>query len=277
MTVYAEMVAELRNKALRPGALAEPCIEQAYREVLTPGSNAVDGGANIGRHTVELSRCVGDAGTVFAFEPVAEVMVKLLTNLRKQNCKNVCPFSFALSDKIEVVEFTVCTNITALSSLRPRKQWPEHVKPEFEVRKVPASRLDSVVPANKIIDFIKLDLEGAEFPAMRGGRETIDRCRPLIVFENGRQVAANTFGYTAAQFFGFFHAINYDLWMIDGRPLDPKNWLNVGGEPMFYFWATPQEKSAHYLTRFSQWIESAFSIALGRSLQPAIDASSSAS
>ena len=163
MTVYADMVAELHAKALRPGALAEACIEEAYKEVLKPGSNAIDGGANVGRHTVGLSRSVGDAGTVFAFEPVAEVKVKLLANLRKQNCRNVCAFSFALSDKIDVVEFTVCTNRTHLSSLHPRKQWPEHVKPELEVRKVAACRLDSAIPASKTIDFIKLDLEGAEF------------------------------------------------------------------------------------------------------------------
>jgi FkbM family methyltransferase len=261
MTVYAKMLTELREKGLRPGALAEACIEQGYREVLKPGSNAVDGGANVGRHTVGISHCIGDAGTVFAFEPVPEVMVKLLGNLRKQNCRNVCPYTFALSDKIDVVEFTVCTNRTHLSSLHPRKQWPAHVKPELEVRKVAVARLDSVIPVNKNIDFIKLDLEGAEFPAMRGGRETIDRSRPLIVFENGRQVAAEAFGYTEAQFFAFFHAINYDLWMIDGRPLERKSWLNEGA-PMFYFWATPQEKSEHYLARFSPWIESAFTVAL---------------
>jgi FkbM family methyltransferase len=274
MTAYAEMLAELRAKSLRPGALAEACIEQAYTEILKPGLNAVDGGANVGRHTVGLSRRVGDTGTVFAFEPVAEVMVKLLVNLRKQRCNNVCAFSFALSDKIEVVEFTVCTNRTHLSSLRMRKKFPEHIKPELEVRKVPACRLDSAIPANKTIDFIKLDLEGAEFTAMRGGRATIERCRPFIAFENGRQVAANAFGYTEAQFFGFFHAINYDLWMLDGRPLDRKSWIGGAAAPMFYFWATPKEKSTHYVARFSPWIESAFSVALGRSPELEVDDSS---
>jgi FkbM family methyltransferase len=275
MTAYAKMLAELHEKGLRPGVLAEACIEQAYREVLVPGSNAVDGGANVGRHTLGMSRRVGDTGTVFAFEPVLEVVIKLLANLRKQKLKNVCPFPFALSDNIDVVEFTVCVNVTHLSSLRPRTQWPTHSA--LDVRKVPACRLDSVIPVSKNIDFIKLDLEGAEFPAMRGGRETIDRGRPLIVFENGRQFDGDAFGYTAAQFFGFFRAINYDLWMIDGRPLDRKSWLSEPATTMFYFWATPQEKSAHYVTRFSPWIESALPIALESSPRPDIAASSGAS
>jgi FkbM family methyltransferase len=279
MTAYAKMLAELREIGLRPGVLSEACIEQAYREVLTPGSNAIDGGASVGRHTLGMSRCVADAGTIFSFEPVLEIVVKLLANMRKQKCTNVCPFPFALSDSADVVDFTVCTNVTQLSSLRPRKEWPPHVNPELEVRKVPVVRLDSAIPGNKFIDFIKLDLEGAEFPAMRGGRQTIERCRPLIVFESHRQLDADAFGYTDVQFFGFFHAINYDLWMIDGRPLDRKSWQSEPVTSMFYFWATPREKSAHYITRFSPWIESAFSIVLASeiSARPVVEDLSSAS
>ena len=38
---------------------------------------------------------------------------------------------------------------------------------------------------NPRIDFIKIDVEGAEFPVLKGAGKTISRCKPLIIFEFG--------------------------------------------------------------------------------------------
>ncbi len=40
------------------------------------------------------------------------------------------------------------------------------------------------------VDLIKVDAEGYELPALRGGRETIARCRPVVVVEQKRLMAA---------------------------------------------------------------------------------------
>ena len=45
--------------------------------------------------------------------------------------------------------------------------------------------MDNVIPAGVKIDFIKIDVEGAELQVIRGGIETIRRNRPIIVFEHG--------------------------------------------------------------------------------------------
>ena len=51
---------------------------------------------------------------------------------------------------------------------------------EHETNKsIDVTTIDSVV-GNSNIDFIKMDIEGAELPALRGGMSTIIRCRPVL-------------------------------------------------------------------------------------------------
>ena len=45
--------------------------------------------------------------------------------------------------------------------------------------------LDNIIPPNIKIDFIKIDVEGAELGVLKGSTETIKRCKPFIVFEFG--------------------------------------------------------------------------------------------
>jgi hypothetical protein len=50
----------------------EPHVAAALREYCKPGMTVVDVGANIGYHTMLLSRLVGHEGRVMAFEPSSE-------------------------------------------------------------------------------------------------------------------------------------------------------------------------------------------------------------
>jgi hypothetical protein len=44
-------------------------------------------------------------------------------------------------------------------------------------------RIDDLLPEGREVDFIKIDVEGAEFNALRGAASLIRRCHPLIVSE----------------------------------------------------------------------------------------------
>lgn len=50
--------------------------------------------------------------------------------------------------------------------------------------KVPARRLDDLI-GEAPVDFVKIDIEGFEFPALRGGQNIIAREKPVILFEAG--------------------------------------------------------------------------------------------
>jgi hypothetical protein len=57
--------------------------------VVRPGQLIVEAGANIGAHTVGLSRLVGASGALLAFEPQRVVFQTLCANLALNQCKNV--------------------------------------------------------------------------------------------------------------------------------------------------------------------------------------------
>src|SRR5271165_3132248 len=61
--------------------LYERSTTRAIRRWVRPGFIALDVGANIGTHTLELARQVGSMGKVFAFEPTFFAHSKLLRNL----------------------------------------------------------------------------------------------------------------------------------------------------------------------------------------------------
>src|ERR1700681_2393299 len=72
-----------------------------------PGDWVVDVGANVGRYTCHMSRCVGPTGRVLAFEPIAESFALLTANVRTLGVSNVSLFGIALSSTNDMVSMTV--------------------------------------------------------------------------------------------------------------------------------------------------------------------------
>ena len=60
--------------------------------------------------------------------------------------------------------------------------------------------LDELVPADCAIRFVKIDVEGGEVDAVRGGRETLARHQPYVAFEHGARAAA-AYGSSSAELF----------------------------------------------------------------------------
>ena len=73
---------------------------------VAPGSVAYDIGANIGIHTLLLSRLVGQSGQVYAFEPVPALYNRLCENMRlNPSLIAARPIQLALCDRNEIAAF----------------------------------------------------------------------------------------------------------------------------------------------------------------------------
>jgi FkbM family methyltransferase len=55
--------------------------------------------------------------------------------------------------------------------------------PRGETVEAEVVRIDDAVPADRDVGLVHLDLEGYELRALRGGLETIRRCRPIVIIE----------------------------------------------------------------------------------------------
>jgi hypothetical protein len=85
--------------------------------------------------------------------------------------------------------------------------------------------LDDILSAyRQRLRFIKLDLEGGEYHAIRGGFSRIREDHPFIVFENGREEAAALYGYSRAEWFDLLASLGYSVFDLFGWPFRPNDW-----------------------------------------------------
>lgn len=141
---------------------------QVMRSFVRPGDTVIDVGAHIGLHTIPLAKAVGPAGHVIAVEPLprtAECLRRsLICNGLFARCELVVG---AAGDENGASTFYLGGN-SMLGSLFP-------LVDDQCVVKVAEIRLDDHVGRSRQIDFIKLDVEGAELKALAGMGELIGR------------------------------------------------------------------------------------------------------
>jgi FkbM family methyltransferase len=164
--------------SLRKYGEFSPGESEVFEKLLLPGMVVVEVGANIGAHTVELSRRVSPGGIVHAFEPQRIVFQTLCANLALNACANVLAHHAAVGATPGhiLVPFLPPDRSANFGGLSLQgATWGEQVT---------LRTLDSLaLPA---CGFLKLDLEGMEIDALKGGEELIRRFRPTLYVENDR-------------------------------------------------------------------------------------------
>jgi hypothetical protein len=140
-------------------------------------------------------------------------------------------------------EFQFVVNAPGYSGLRHRIY--DRPDPRIQTIRVATSTLDAVIPADQAIAFIKIDIEGGEYHALRGAVDTIRRSHPVIVFEAG-QKSTGQYGVTPQAMFSLivdelgYRLSTMERWLRDSPPYTGeefvKNWIDG---PDFYFIATP--------------------------------------
>jgi FkbM family methyltransferase len=158
------------------------------REHHGDGVVALDGGANIGVHTLEWARLMRGWGSVIAVEAQERIFYALAGNITLQNCFNARAIWAALADvpgELEMPEpdYTKQGSFGSFE-LKPR------VGTEFIGQPIDYAKATSTVKQIMIdglglerLDMLKLDVEGMEAEALDGARETIGRCKPILFIE----------------------------------------------------------------------------------------------
>ena len=147
--------------------------------ILKNDSNCVD----IGCHKGEILDAIikrSPNGHHYAFEPLPYLYDFLK---EKYSQDNISVYPVALFDKKGETSFQHVVDAPAYSGIKRRKYASSDV--HVNELTVQTDLLDNVIPAYETINFIKIDVEGAEYNVLRGGTETIRRCKPVIIFEFG--------------------------------------------------------------------------------------------
>ena len=159
------------NEALYPIVADFDYYQHFYK--VKPDDIVIDAGANFGHLSIFFSKIVGPKGLVYAFEPdsLNAKRIKENISLNPDLEDNIKIVDLLLWDKNEIVDFYEAGTVGSSAVWIPDAV--NTVKKE-------SIRIDDWVKKNHIskIDFIKMDIEGAEIEALDGCVETIRELKP---------------------------------------------------------------------------------------------------
>lgn len=179
-----------------------------FQQIVRPGDVAVEGGANIGAHSLALAKLVG-RGALYAFEPQPAVFQVLCANLALNGLHGVRAVHAGLGERqgmlyIPPIDYAAPgVNIGGVA-LNADGGEPVRIV-TIDSLNLPSVRL------------IKLDVEGMELNALMGAEQTLRRCRPILYVEADRRELRPAL-------LGFIKAHGYRLWRHDPPYFNPDNW-----------------------------------------------------
>lgn len=177
------------------------------KKVCAINSNCVDVGCHKGEFLAYMLK-TAHIGHHFAFEPLPQLYNELIIKFKSPFCHI---YNLALSNQAGTCIFQHVVSNPAYSGFLKRKY---ERKEEIDEIKVNVARLDDIIPAEVKIDFIKIDVEGAERWVLEGAVNVIERSKPVIVFEFGKG-GSEYYGTTPEQFFGFFQKLGMKISLLN--------------------------------------------------------------
>jgi len=137
-----------------------------------PGDIVLDAGAGVGTEVLRWSRLVGESGRVIAVEANPRTFRILSRSCRLNGLRNVELHNIALSDASGTVEIEEADDHVAASTVTGTGT--------VTVR---AATLDELLERSAIaeVDFLKMNIEGAEVPALRGMHDAAPKIHNLCI------------------------------------------------------------------------------------------------
>jgi len=193
-------------------------------DTLLPRKNdfcAIDIGANIGAICLPLASRHADT-RIIAVEPTNNAFKRLTRNIA---------LNPDLQPRIKTVQAFMGDGSKAVPGLIAYPSWrldnaggtlhDVHLGVAHEVT-CPTLSIDGLVQQYALdhLDFIKIDTDGHELDILKGAKQTLQRWRPMVVFEfcfyeNEKR------GYTFDDFTAYFRELNYDICLCDGKKRIP--------------------------------------------------------
>ena len=179
----------------------------------TPKAIFMDIGANVGHHSIFLSKF---ASQVLAFEPYPKVNMQFKQQIAHNNISNIQIFETGLSDRRETLNYYAPTgNNEGIGSFDESSIG----KGNTSYGKLELQEGDQVIESDswKNIKLIKIDVEGFEKKVIKGLSRTIEEERPVIVCEitYGQQLS-----FVSIEELSSYLPQNYEILTFNTRKLD---------------------------------------------------------
>jgi FkbM family methyltransferase len=177
---YSRVTRKIPNFLIQDMYASMTIHEEDIRKYFNPkrGDIVIDIGAAFGLYTITSSKQVGANGKVIAIEAHPGNYEMLNHNIKLNGLTNVIPLNYAVySSKAKV---KIYSNYTIMAE----RIQEEKVKEKFV--EVNADTLDNILEQNVIrqeqINWIKIDVEGAELEVLKGAYNTLSNSKDIALY-----------------------------------------------------------------------------------------------
>ena len=186
----------------------EPHLTEYLFSALGDKKVLVDIGANVGIHSLLSARIVGSSGKVIAVEPDRRNAECLHKSKLLNDFSQLQIWPVAASEELRPE--ALLEDDASNSGVRGLDRVTESVY--AIVQGVP---IDLILQYERRVDVIKIDIEGREYPAMRGAVKTLMRHRPIVFSEFTPDAMPGVSGCAPEEFLQFMFGLGYSASVIN--------------------------------------------------------------
>jgi FkbM family methyltransferase len=166
-----ELIEDPPYKRTSSGKIWEKKLYDRYKKICNKSNTALDIGGYIGSHALPMAHY---AKNVYCFEPTPYLYNTIKSNIKLNKIENVILLAMAAFNKDDQVNIDARLNGTSRI---------HYNKIKGELTEVPCHKIDTLLPDVNDCNFIKIDVEGAEFDVLEGAHNFIKRNKPIIFIE----------------------------------------------------------------------------------------------
>lgn len=186
--------------------LLKKLISKNYPSTFT----MLDIGANIGWFSMNFAKFFPKS-SIYAFEPIPKTYKNLRENITLNSLENVFTRNIGLSDSHSTQTFycdeTLCGNASLVNHTN---------QPNIQKSNILVYPLDKL-PLSP--NFIKIDVEGAEFLVLKGAKQTLINYHPILYIEMLRKWSAR-FNYHPNDIIHFLSSLGYSCFTSTLTPFE---------------------------------------------------------
>jgi FkbM family methyltransferase len=179
---------------------------------LKEGMIFADLGANIGYYTIVASEKVGTTGKVFAFEPDRRNFALLRKNIKQNGCRNVVPVQKTVTSQSGSLRLYL-----SKSNLGAHRVFASESEVAGPSRRIESVSLDQFFPNGSRVDFLKMDIEGAEYSALLGMKRVLTDNPHIVILTEFSPYLLRQSGVAPLSFLHEIRGFGFSIFALDGQ------------------------------------------------------------